>query len=233
MAYDGAILWDLDGTLLTTAKAGRIALAEAVRDLCGVAIDYGDLVVSGLPDTAVHAVALRSAGIEPHPELVASISAEYVRRLPQALPQREGGVLPGVLDALTTLDERGNVANLLLTGNTHGGAYAKLEHYGLDRFFRHGGGFCESDTERTAIAARAVARAAELTGSDGRSQTVVVGDTPHDVSCAAAVGVRSLAVATGTFSRGELKEAGADLVVDRVPDAEALERFVLEGTPPR
>jgi phosphoglycolate phosphatase-like HAD superfamily hydrolase len=227
MAYEGSILWDLDGTLLTTAKAGRIALAEAVRDLCGVAIDYGDLVVSGLPDTAVHAVALRSAGIDPDPELVASISAEYVRRLPEALPQREGGVLPGVLEALTGLAERGRVVSLLLTGNTHDGAYAKLGHYGLDRFFAHGGGFCESDTDRVAIAGRAMARAVELTGSANRSHVVVVGDTPHDVSCAAAVGVRSLAVATGTFSRGELERAGADLVLDRVPDVDTLEQFVL------
>src|SRR5258705_478252 len=100
MPYEGAILWDVDGTLLTTAKAGRLALRDAVLDLCGVELDYGDLATSGLTDSAVHATALRSAGIEPKPELVSRISAEYVRRLPDALPLREGGVLPGILEAL-------------------------------------------------------------------------------------------------------------------------------------
>lgn len=228
MAFEGAILWDIDGTLLTTAKAGRIALREAVLELCGVEVDYGDLLTSGLTDTTVHAAALESVGIHPDPELVARISAEYVRRLPETLPLRDGAVLPGVREALEQLDEAGRIANLLLTGNTPGGAQAKLERYGLQEFFPHGGGFCEGDTERITIARRALDLAMALTSGSAES-VVVLGDTPHDIGCASALELRTIAISTGTHSLEELHDAGAWAAFERVPSADELERLVLRA----
>lgn len=228
MAYEGAILWDVDGTLLTASQGGRLALRQATVELVGVELDYGDLVTSGLTDSAVHEVALRNAGIDPDPGLVARVSAEYVRRLPHALPLHEGGVLPGVVETLENLEAGGRVVNLLLTGNTVGGAFAKLDHYELGRFFPHGGGFCDGDKERAPIAHRALALALSLI--DGTvDNVVVVGDTPHDVACARETGLRAVGVATGLHTVGDLVAAGAWRVYDRVPDALELERVVLDG----
>src|SRR6266542_3831574 len=96
-------LWDLDGTLLTTAKAGRIALQDAVTELTGRSADFADLQTSGLTDAEVVGEALRAAGVEPDEELVRRVLAEYERRLPEALPLRKGSVLPGIEEALEGL----------------------------------------------------------------------------------------------------------------------------------
>jgi phosphoglycolate phosphatase len=224
--YEAAILWDLDGTLLTTAKAGRIALTAAIHELTGREADYGDLPTSGLTDSAVHAAALGAAGIEPRPELVAQVTAEYVRRLPDALLLREGAALPGIVAALEGLAANGRVVSLLLTGNVRGGALAKLERYQLDTYFSHGGAFCDGDVERSAIAQRALGLALPLV-KGGADAIVVAGDTPHDVEGAASVGLRTIGLATGLHSAAELERAGAWRVFDRVPAAAELEALVL------
>lgn len=228
-SFEGAILWDLDGTLLTTARAGRIALAAAVRKVCCADLDVTELVTPGLTDSAVHAAVVAAAGVQPTPALVARVTAEYVRRLPETLLLREGTVLPGIRDTLEGLTARGRVANLLLTGNTAGGAAAKLERYGLAELFVHGGAFCEGEHERGPIAGRALALAEALVGPGARDRIVLVGDTPHDIASAVQVGLRSIGLSTGAHDVEELRAAGAWLATERVPSAEAIEAIVLAG----
>lgn len=227
--YEGAILWDLDGTLLTTARAGRIALAAAVREVCGVDLDVSELVPPGLTDSAVHAAVVKAAGADPAPEVVARVTAGYVQRLPEALLLREGMVLPGIRDTLEGLASRRRVASLLLTGNTEAGAAAKLERYGLAELFMHGGAFCEGEHERGPIARRALALAQALVGAEARDRIVLVGDTPHDISSAIDLGLRSIGLATGTYDIETLRGAGAWLALECIPGAEELEAIVLAG----
>jgi phosphoglycolate phosphatase-like HAD superfamily hydrolase len=49
---------------------------------------------------------------------------------------------------------------------------------------------------------------------------VVIGDTPHDVACAAVAGARSIGVATGGHTREELVRAGADVALDDLSDTD-------------
>jgi phosphoglycolate phosphatase-like HAD superfamily hydrolase len=227
--YEGAILWDLDGTLLSTAKAGRIALRASILELTGREADYGNLPTSGLTDTEVAAIALEAVGVEPNDELLLRVREGYERRLPEALLQREGGVLPGIADALAELETRGRVVSLLLTGNTPNGARIKLERYGLEAHFPHGGGFCEGHGGRVPIARRAFELANELVPGLTSDRTLVVGDTPKDVECATALGIRCLGLTTGHHTEEQLAAAGAWRILDRAPDALTLERFVLAG----
>lgn len=229
MSYEGAILWDLDGTLLSTAKGGRIALTASILELTGREGAFGDLPTSGLTDVEVAAVALASVGVEPDDELLGKVREGYERRLPEALLQREGRVLPGIAEALDGLAERGRVVSLLLTGNTPAGARAKLDRYGLADRFPHGGAFCEGPGGRIPIGRRALELAAGLVPGFAASRALLVGDTPKDVECAAVLGIRCLGLATGTHDAGQLAAAGAWRVLDRVPDAVALEALVLAG----
>ena len=101
----------------------------------------------------------------------------------------------------------------MLTGNLEPIARLKLERAGLGRFFEHGqGGFGSDHEDRTELPAIARARA----GGYPRAQTVVIGDTPRDIACARADGVRCVAVATGPYSAAEL--AGADVVLESAHD---------------
>jgi phosphoglycolate phosphatase-like HAD superfamily hydrolase len=225
--FEGAILWDLDGTLLYTAKGGRIALMASILEHTGATVDLEDLNTAGLTDYESLSAAVAATGVEPDDDLLRRVRAGYEQRLPDALTQKEGLVLPGIEDALAGLASSGRVVNLLLTGNTRAGADAKLARYGLAAWFAYGGGFSDGPGGRVPIARRALRVASELVRDLDGARVLVVGDTPRDVECASAIGVRALGVATGAHSVDVLLEAGAFMAVEQIPDATALEALVL------
>lgn len=227
--FEGAILWDLDGTLLFTAKGGRIALTASILEHTGRLVDLEDLATAGLTDFESVAAAVASTGVEPEIGLLRRVREGYERRLPDALLQREGLVLPGIEDTLAGLERSGRVVSLLLTGNTRAGAEAKLARYGLSAWFPHGGGFSDGPGGRVPIARRALQVATELVPDLEPSRVLVVGDTPRDVECADAIGVRTLGVATGAHSVDVLLQAGAFMAVEQIPDAQTLEALVLDA----
>src|SRR5262249_5478213 len=141
--------------------------------------------------------------------------------LPAALHRRQGAVLPNVREVLEDLESRDDVRSILLTGNTRAGAHAKLRHYGLDRFFPDGvGAFCEGPEPRAEIARRARALA------EGAKRLYVIGDSPADVACGKAIDARTIAVASGTHSAGELAAAEPWLIVEQIPEPEAFRRLL-------
>jgi phosphoglycolate phosphatase len=216
-----ALFWDLDGTLLTTGRAGLFAFEEAVRDVCGVEPNLTELFTYGLTDAEVAALCLEAAGWEAEPDTVEAVLRAYERRLPEALPRRDGRVLPGVRELLEDLDPREDVSNLLLTGNTADGARAKLAHYGLDRFFPAGAGACcLGPGARVEIAHRALALAADA------SDRFVIGDTPQDVACGKAIGARTIAIASGSYAAEELAAHEPWVVLERLPDSEAFHTLI-------
>jgi phosphoglycolate phosphatase-like HAD superfamily hydrolase len=132
---------------------------------------------------------------------------------------REGAVMPGVVAILDDLDGRPDVVSLLLTGNTRTGAEAKLRHYGLDHYFEDGA-FCTEGDDRPTIARRAWTLAERLSpnGAPDPERVFVIGDTPHDVRAAHAIGARAVAVAAGKHSLEELQAAEPWLALERLPD---------------
>jgi phosphoglycolate phosphatase len=140
-----------------------------------------------------------------------------------ALRRSRGALLPGVVELLDELGRLDHVLVGLLTGNAEHGAWAKLGHYGLaDRFSF--GGFGDHHTDRNDIAAAALAaaqrEAAERWHDAARKLqgTMVVGDTISDVRCAKSIDAYAVGVATGSTSREELAENGADLVLADLSD---------------
>ena len=225
------LFWDIDGTLLTTGRAGVFALEEAARDVCGVEVDLQSMPTSGLTDSQIAARVIERCGQTVSPERLGSFLRAYERHLPERLGWRRGRVLPGVEEILEDVAQRPGVVSLLLTGNTRAGAAAKLAHYGLDGHL-FDGGFCADTDDRGAIARRAWELAAEREGGEVvPEQTYVVGDTPHDVACARAIGARAVAVASGGYGRDELRAAEPWLLLDALPPPE---RFAaLLQLPPR
>jgi phosphoglycolate phosphatase len=126
------LFWDIDGTLLTTGRAGLIAWEDACRVVTGQSLDFQTLKTDGLTD---HQVAMRIMEQAEHPiddDALRRMVAVYERQLPERLPLRKGRVLDGVLESLEHLrTHRRDVHSMLLTGNTERGARAKLTHYDL------------------------------------------------------------------------------------------------------
>src|SRR5204863_3526317 len=123
----------LDGTLLSTARAGVYALEAAAAEVCGEPVDLQAMKTAGMTDSEIAAAVIERHRGEPAPlDDVARFLALYEAALPDCLPRRRGHVMPGVREVLESLVGRDDVTSLLLTGNTEAGAAAKLAHYGLD-----------------------------------------------------------------------------------------------------
>jgi len=226
MSAPRVLFWDIDGTLLTTKRAGVFALEEAAREACGTSPDFGALQTAGLTDHEVATVAIEACGGDPSAETVAAFLATYERYLPDRLGWRDGSALPGVAAILDDLEGDTDVVSLLLTGNTPAGAQAKLEHFGLARYFS-GGAFCHAGEDRIAIATRARALAAERLGHEPHPEdTYVIGDTPHDIRCGKHIGARTIAVATGGYSAEELGEHDPWKLLEELPPPTEFRRLL-------
>lgn len=219
------LLFDIDGTLVHSAGAGRAAIEGAMHAVYGTAGPIDELRFDGLTDpqivrTLLRAVAWEDEAIDAG---LGAVWAEYEGRLVEELAARREEVRPaeGVPALLDLLVARGATLGLV-TGNIATGAEHKLAACGLGG--RFGFGAFGSDAEdRDALPPIAVARATERTGLRFEPrETWVIGDTPRDVACARAAGVRALAVATGRYSVEELTATGADGVEASLVDADGV-----------
>jgi phosphoglycolate phosphatase len=196
------IFWDIDGTLLTTGKAGVPAWEAAVRDVTGKDFQLSSIRVPGLTDFQIAARTFELLGLPAPEDVLGRMVTRYEDLLPSSLPLKQGRVLPNVRDILEALRDRSDVRSYLLTGNTRRGARAKLTHYGLFEYFPDGA-FAEDQGNRSSIATRAL-ELARRHGPVNDEHIFVIGDTPHDIECAGAIGARTIAVATGGYSVAEL-----------------------------
>ena len=218
------LFWDIDLTLLSTARAGIFALEDAAREVLGADPDYSELHTAGLTDSQIARMLIAQHGAEETPERVGAFLRAYEARLPLRLPERQGSVLRGVKEILDDLRGRPGVHSLLLTGNTRAGAAAKLAHYELDGYFEDGA-FCLDMDDRDAIARRALGVAIEAAGEPpDLERTFVIGDTPHDITAGKAIGARTIVVASGVVSAEELRRHEPWLVWEELPEPEAFAR---------
>jgi len=211
------VLFDIDGTLLLKASAAHVeSLYEALHRVHGVTDPASAHVApAGRTDGEIARAILLQAGvsatrIDDGAAAVRDVtSREYAVRCPEDLSAH---VAPGVPELLADLDSREGVRLALLTGNYEAVARLKLHRAGIGMWFEEDQGAFGSDHEdRAALPAIARRRAArEGEAAWPREQTLVIGDTPNDIACARADGVRCLAVATGPFAAEELR--GADAV---------------------
>jgi phosphoglycolate phosphatase len=147
-------------------------------------------------------------------ENTAAFLDRYLELLAEELPQRQGTLLPGVEELLSRLQARPQNVLALLTGNLRRGAQLKLTHYGIWDFFELGA-FADDHHDRNQLGPFAQKRARERHAIDFAAGDIdVIGDTPHDIACGKAIGARTIAVTTGSFSRVQLAAHQPDRIVD-------------------
>ncbi|MGH7470287.1 MAG: HAD family hydrolase [Longimicrobiales bacterium] len=216
------VLFDIDGTLLSTNGAARRAFERGLLEVYGVTGPLATHSFDGKTDPQIARELLSLAGLG-NPEIEAGFSRLWIVYLHEltrelAAPGHTTTLYPGVLALLAALQRQSDLCIALLTGNIARGATLKLESAGIDHYFAFGafGSDCE---QRNGLPAIAVERAQARTGRVFRGhEVVVIGDTPQDVSCGEALGVFTLAVATGRHSRTALLDAGAHVVLDDLAD---------------
>jgi phosphoglycolate phosphatase len=203
-------LFDVDGTLLHAAGAGRAAMEFALSTALGITVPTPDFPTAGRTDRAIIEEVFNHHKLRVDRELFERYRAVYIRELRQQLAVRLTRVYPGVPELLQQLRNRGDVRLGLLTGNFRDAAWIKLKHFGLDEFFCFGG-FGDEHCNRDAVAQVALTQARQChPGPLSRERVWVLGDTPADVRCGRAIGCRVIAVATGASSFAELSAAEPD-----------------------
>lgn len=223
------LLFDIDGTLLLTGRAGLRAMVSTFEDLFGVPDAFRDVTMGGRTDSWLVSHALARWGLDDTPDQHARFRAAYLPRLAdEILKPGTGtkGVMPGVRALLDAVHGHAHLHVALLTGNYRDAAAIKLHHFALREYFGFGA-FADDAADRNLLVPIARSRALEQgVPDDACARAVVIGDTPHDVACAAVAGARSVAVATGGHSRDELARAGADVVLDDLSDTRHILRLL-------
>jgi phosphoglycolate phosphatase-like HAD superfamily hydrolase len=223
------VLFDIDGTLVLTGGAGLRAMNRALQDVFGHADGLDGIPVAGRTDWAILSDAVRRIGRSLDGALLADLEQRYVNHMAEEIQHPGDGrkaVMPGVREILDALERRDDVFVGLVTGNFEAGARVKLGHFDLWRYFRCGA-FGGDAADRNALVPFARERARDCGLPDiADEDIVVVGDTPHDVTCAHAAGAIAVGVATGTSSVDELRAAGAEHVFEDLSDVQAFLRLL-------
>jgi phosphoglycolate phosphatase len=208
------VLFDIDGTLVTTGGAGAVAWRIAFEELHGIPADIGEYTDAGMTDPDVGARTFEAVlHRRPTPHELAQLLQRRLEHLPEAVAESQGyAVLPGVAERLRQLSRAGHLLGII-TGNGDGAAAVKLARGDLNRWFTFGA-YATAGVDRAGIVRRAVERGEAMLGRDVPNTCIyVVGDTPLDIEAAHAVDCTAIAVATGHFGVDALREAGADHVL--------------------
>jgi phosphoglycolate phosphatase-like HAD superfamily hydrolase len=214
-----AVLFDIDGTLLVTGGAGAVAWQRAFRELHGVDANIEEHTHAGMTDPEIAEIVFREViGRDGSEAERAKAIAAYLGHLAGAVNDSNGyRVMPGIEELLPRLTHEGVLLGLV-TGNIEAAAHIKLARGDLNRFFAFGG-YGSDSRDRTALTKRALERGATVSGAPlDPAATIAVGDTPRDVKAGHGAGIRVAGVATGSYSAGQLAEAGADWALATVQD---------------
>ncbi len=219
------LLFDIDGTLINTGGAGGAALTACFSEEFDIP-EPAHVAFSGRTDRAIATNLFDEHDIDDTDENWRCLCHGYVTRLSDELPLRQGRVLPGVTELLESVCELDHVAVGLLTGNVLTGAKIKLDYFGLYPYFSFGG-YGDVSRNRDDVARTAVNAARAHLGERFRDDQVwVIGDTPHDITCARAVNARVLAVATGIHPSDELAAASPDELHDDLSNTDPIRRLL-------
>jgi phosphoglycolate phosphatase len=218
------ILFDIDGTLALTGRAGMRAMNRACQDIVHGEDAMSGITFAGRTDWSIlHDIATKFGRPMDRP-LLDELRRRYVEHLGEEIERPGTGVkdvMPGIRELLDTLQRRDDVALALLTGNFVEGARIKLEYFDLWRYFPCGA-FGGDSPNRNDLVPIAIDRARECGIADVRpADVLVVGDTPNDVECALVAGATPVAVATGGYSVEQLRDAGAGIVFRDLSDTAA------------
>ncbi|MBM3806977.1 MAG: HAD family hydrolase [Acidimicrobiia bacterium] len=219
------ILFDIDGTLLLSGRAGLRAMTRAFEHTFGVHDAFAGEHFGGRTDSYLVSKALMAAGLPDTADSHHRFRENYIPILEEEI-QHPGtghkGLMPGARELLEALDDHHHLHLALLTGNFREAAEIKLRHFEIGGFFEWGA-FSEDAADRNALVPIACRRAATYDIPPAAvERIIVIGDTPHDIECARVAGARSLAVATGGFTVEQLRGFGADDVLQDLSDTQAV-----------
>ena len=224
------LLFDIDGTLLLSGRAGLRAMTRAFAQTFGITDAFEGQHFGGRTDSFLVSHALKKAGLPDTPDAHLRFRENYIPLLAEEIQHPgEGhkGLMPGARELLEALQDFDDLHAALLTGNYREAAEIKLQHFELWDFFEWGA-FSDDHFDRNELVPIARSRAETYDiPAEAIERVIVIGDTPHDIECARVAGARSIAVATGGYTVEQLRGFGADAVLPDLSDTEAVIKLLV------
>ena len=235
-------MWNIDLTLLDVGQPTRAAYADAFRDVTGrPLVQLPQMAGRTESEIFFEALAVNAAGPDPGAAAGDELLGRFNRQLAVAFGARrgtltkQGRLMPGARDAVAQVGRLPGVVQTVLTGAIRPNAIEKLRAFGIEQFFdAEIGGYGSEVYPKGAMLLDTRGRAAQKYGADFTERsTLYIGDSSRDMEAARIGGSRSLGIASGRSSAGELRDAGADAVLDDLADTvaviAAVDRLTLTG----
>jgi phosphoglycolate phosphatase len=203
------LLFDIDGTLVTTCGAGRRAIERAFEQRHGtkeiLSFSFGGMTDKAIVRNALLALGMAFASESDLEREMEETLNFYLEVLAEEVARTRIRIHDGMERAMDMADAREEVALGLGTGNIRKGAEIKLGCVNIYHRFSFGGFGDDSIDRPTLLMAGACRGADKLNVPIEDCRIVVIGDTPKDIAAAKAIGADSIAVATGMIDIEELK----------------------------
>jgi phosphoglycolate phosphatase len=225
------VLFDVDGTLISTRGAGMRAFYRALKLIFDVDVNEEVIQPDGKTDPLIlkELLAYFDLADKWQDKTASDLFSAYLAYLEEEMGRaREEGaitVLPGVVEFLNMLVGQQDLCIGLVTGNLEKGAHIKLRNAGLDGYFRFGGYGSDSE-DRTVLTRIGIQRGAQLVAPEAVENSYVIGDTPLDIRHGHAAGADVIAVASAKYSMDELRAEEPDLLVSDLTSGDSIIRFM-------
>jgi phosphoglycolate phosphatase-like HAD superfamily hydrolase len=221
------LLFDIDGTLITTGGVGRRAIERAFFARYNKADAFKDISFNGMTDRAILRAGFRALGHAPSETEIDDLLASYVGVLEEEVKSASNYRLHnGIELALARAEKEARYAIGLGTGNIREGARIKLERVGIYHRFGFGGFGSDHENRAELIRIGAERGAASLGRPRSECRVVVIGDTPLDVAAAIAIGAESIGVATSFHTKDQLLASGASFAFADLAEEGALDAML-------
>lgn len=223
------ILWDIDGTLMYCGSDGTRALNETIKGLFGIEDAFARAGIGQALDSVILERIISAFGLVDAD--ITEILQVYIQNLTVILEKNpDKRVLPGIVRLLDYIEECPNLFNGILTSNFKLGAHTKLRAVDLLNYFKVGG-YGDIKGEKWDAALVGLASADAHYGmAFKRENTLIIGDSSYDISCARRLGMKSIAVATGWTDYKTLADSDPDYLFHDLSDFDSVVSILTEET---
>ena len=211
------LIWDIDGTLLHCGGSGRNALEKTFEERYSISKAFDAVQMAGKMDKNILEEALEKNNLSD--EDIHDIISHYGINLKKELENnREFKLLQNIKINLHKLSKDNRIYNVIATGNSEVGGILKLKKAGLDEYFSLGS-FGNHFTKRGILVKNAINVARFSYDIDFKKENIyMIGDTPDDILAGKENGIRTIAVATGGYSKEKLAINKPDYLFDILPE---------------
>jgi len=221
------ILFDIDKTLIKSSEVkDKIAFPGAFKKVYGIDTNINVINHHGMTDQQIIIEVLKKKGLDEH--AIKIKLKECMKVMIEIFNKHNHQDKVVVLDGAKELLEELNKNNILMglvTGNLEEIAKGKLKKIGLNKYFKVGG-FGSDDINRTNLVRLAIKKAEDNFNFESNNNVFLFGDAIQDIKSGKEAGIKTIGVTTGIYSEEQLKDAGADFVVENLRDKDEILRII-------